>query len=840
MPQISERLIAVCDELNFPLIKMPIHVSYYEVLTAIIDKLLAHKVHTLEGIIQVYEAFNTQLMNIEEDYSSLLAMLGNMIGAPLAFFNHNQKCIYSSWGRESDALLKEIFCQSRSLFSNLSDIPKTPVPLTVAGKQYLVRPVHSNNTYYGVLIIETSEYPLTGLMNFYIKQTCQALCIILLNSERQDKYRKRLRYEYLYDLLLGNLGDRMQILSQGRSLDYQIAGVDRVLVVSPTGCEQSSGFQPLQRLEAQIPHVFPSSIPIIMTEPLELVLLSTGKKPKDLAYMGRWISALLLSENMESLVGVSSSCGGPEKIAACYQEAQQAVRISRQLFSQSSLPYVFYDDVKIFALLQSSIKRKKAADVYLDAISQVVSGIQLEETGGIFLVDARTDTIIGHRDSAMTGEKLGELQGGIYAYAGEQILAGKTGLSIYDKTYVQVERVPGSDWVAVAYVSQGEVLQELSILAVVIAVLALAALLLMALLVVIQVRRVIGRPVRELSRAATRIAEGELEQSIQYSSRDELGVLADNFNRVTIRLRDYVRYINEIAQTLHEIAGGNLTFTLQCEYTGEFAKIKDSLEDISQALNGTMGQLRIASRDVAAGAEQVSNGSMVLSQGSTEQAAAVEALAGHIDAVSNSVHQIAQGAQEANRIAQAVKGGLLDSDGKMRNLTEVIQNISDKSSEIHKIVKTIEDIAFQTNILALNAAVEAARAGAAGRGFAVVADEVRNLAGKSSNAARETTVLLNQTVEIMGEGVCAAQDTAQSMLSVVEQADQMSGLISGIADYTRQQAANAEEITSGIGEISTVVQSNVATAEASAAASEELSGQASMLREMVAKFRLKE
>ena len=487
-----------------------------------------------------------------------------------------------------------------------------------------------------------------------------------------------------------------------------------------------------------------------------------------------------------------------------------------------------------------TVRGVAAADVYLDAISQVVSGIQLEETGGIFLVDARTDTIIGHRDSAMTGEKLGELQGGIYAYAGEQILAGKTGLSIYDKTYVQVERVPGSDWVAVAYVSQGEVLQELSTLAVVIAVLALAALLLMALLVVIQVRRVIGRPVRELSRAATRIAEGELEQSIQYSSRDELGVLADNFNRVTIRLRDYVRYINEIAQTLHEIAGGNLTFTLQCEYTGEFAKIKDSLEDISQALNGTMGQLRIASRDVAAGAEQVSNGSMVLSQGSTEQAAAVEALAGHIDAVSNSVHQIAQGAQEANRIAQTVKGGLLDSDGKMRNLTEVIQNISDKSSEIHKIVKTIEDIAFQTNILALNAAVEAARAGAAGRGFAVVADEVRNLAGKSSNAARETTVLLNQTVEIMGEGVRAAQDTAQSMLSVVEQADQMSGLISGIADYTRQQAANAEEITSGIGEISTVVQSNVATAEASAAASEELSGQASMLREMVAKFRLKE
>ena len=299
-------------------------------------------------------------------------------------------------------------------------------------------------------------------------------------------------------------------------------------------------------------------------------------------------------------------------------------------------------------------------------------------------------------------------------------------------------------------------------------------------------------------------------------------------------------YIDEISRTLHEIASGNLAFTLQCEYTGEFAKIKSSLEDISLALNRTMGQLRTASREVASGAEQVSSGSMTLSQGSTEQAAAVDALAGHIDSVSDSVHKIAQGAQEADRIAREVKGGLLASDEKMRNLTAVIQNISDKSSEIHKIVKTIEDIAFQTNILALNAAVEAARAGTAGKGFAVVADEVRNLAGKSSDAAQETTALLNQTVEIMGEGVHAAQDTAQSMLAVVEQADEMSGLVSGIAEYTKQQALNAEEITHGIGEISSVVQSNVATAEASAAASEELSGQASMLNEMVAQFRLKE
>ena len=253
-----------------------------------------------------------------------------------------------------------------------------------------------------------------------------------------------------------------------------------------------------------------------------------------------------------------------------------------------------------------------------------------------------------------------------------------------------------------------------------------------------------------------------------------------------------------------------------------------------------MGQLRSASRDVAAGAEQVSNGAMTLSQGSTEQAAEVEALVGHINAVSDSVHNVAQGAQRASGISQEVKNGLLESNGKMQNMTQVIRQISDKSSEIHQIVKTIEDIAFQTNILALNAAVEAARAGTAGKGFAVVADEVRSLASKSSEAAQRTTVLLNQTVASMDEGVQAAQDTADSVLRVVSHAEEMEELIEGIAAYTRQQDENAAQITHGIEQISAVVQSNVATSEASAAASEELASQAAMLRELVARFRPRE
>ncbi len=390
-----------------------------------------------------------------------------------------------------------------------------------------------------------------------------------------------------------------------------------------------------------------------------------------------------------------------------------------------------------------------------------------------------------------------------------------------------------------AYVSRGEVLRELHQLTASMLTVAVLAVLVLILLVVIQVRRVIGRPVKELSLVATRIAQGELDQSIRYQSSDELGVLASDFNQVTLRLREYVAYIQEISEKLRSIAAGDLAFTLEHEYTGEFEKIKIALDEISYSLNGTMGQLRSSSRDVAAGAEQVSTGATTLSQGSTEQAAEVETLAGHMNAVSESVHNISKGAQRASLISQDVKSGLLSSKDKMQNMTVVIQRISDRSTEIHKIVKTIENIAFQTNILALNAAVEAARAGAAGKGFAVVADEVRALAGKSSSAAKETTVLLSQTVDSMEEGVRAAQDTADSILKVVDLADEMNKLLDGIADYTRQQDANATEITRGIEQISTVVQTNVSTAEASAAASEQLAGQAAMLRELVAKFRLR-
>lgn len=485
-----------------------------------------------------------------------------------------------------------------------------------------------------------------------------------------------------------------------------------------------------------------------------------------------------------------------------------------------------------------SVRGVAAADVYLDSISEIVSDNRIEDTGGIFLVDLRTDTIIGHQDASVVGEKL-SASGGLYTYADEQIKAGQSGLSLYEDTYIQIAEVEGSNWIAVAYVSRAEVLAELYELTRTMAKVSAAAVLLVMLLVVILTHWIIGKPVKELSRVATRIAEGDLNQTIRYRSGDELGILAYNFNRVTERLHEYIKYINEISDTLKEIAQGNLDFELKSEYTGEFTKIKNSLDEIAVELNAAMGQLKASSRDVAAGAAQVSESAVNLSQGSTEQSAEVETLAGHISVVSDNVQKIAQNAQQTSSLSREVREGLLASNTKMQDMAAVIQKISDKSNEIHKIVKNIDDIAFQTNILALNAAVEAARAGDAGKGFAVVAEEVRTLAGRSADAAKETTELLGETISSMEEGVRAADDTVRSMLAAVKMSEEMGALIDDIADNTTQQASMASEISRSIDQIAIVVQSNVDTAESSAAASEELSSQAATLRELVSRFRLK-
>ena len=373
-----------------------------------------------------------------------------------------------------------------------------------------------------------------------------------------------------------------------------------------------------------------------------------------------------------------------------------------------------------------------------------------------------------------------------------------------------------------------------------ISVLVILVSILASIVVALKLSSNISVPMRACAQRMKQLVEGDLKSPApEATGRDETAELTRSTAAMVAGLNTI---INDIDYLLGEMANKN--FDIQSPhrdaYVGGFQSILLSMRTLKLELSGTMRQIDSAAGQVSSASSQVSNGAQMLSQGSMEQASSIEELAATINDISASAKKTSAAADEAGRFVGLAGAQLGTSVEHVKALNSAMERISASSEEISKIIAAIENIAFQTNILALNAAVEAARAGEAGKGFAVVADEVRALAGKSSEAAQETTVLLSQTVVSMEEGVRAAQDTAASMLKVVSRADEMSRLIEDIAGYTKQQDANASEITQGIEQISTVVQTNVATAEGSAAASEELSGQAAMLRELVARFRLRD
>ncbi|MCI8636146.1 MAG: methyl-accepting chemotaxis protein [Eubacterium sp.] len=350
--------------------------------------------------------------------------------------------------------------------------------------------------------------------------------------------------------------------------------------------------------------------------------------------------------------------------------------------------------------------------------------------------------------------------------------------------------------------------------------------------------RLIKIPISEIEYAATKMAEGDLDVKISYTAKDELGILAAQVRRLIHKLQVIIDDENKF---LAKMAEGDFTVDSICEeeYTGGFHPLLVSFRGIAEKLNSTMLQISQSSSQVASEAEQVSNGAQALAQGSTEQASSVQELAATINDISNKVNQNADNARQANTTAGSVSTKMNVSNEKMQQMMQAMGDISSCSNEIGKIIKTIEDIAFQTNILALNAAVEAARAGNAGKGFAVVADEVRSLASKSAEASKNTSVLIENSLKAVKNGTQIADETAQSLLQAVNDVNEMTDLIGQISEASSNQAYSISQIITGIDQISSVVQTNSATSEESAASSEEMSNQAQLMKGLVAKFKLK-
>ena len=480
-------------------------------------------------------------------------------------------------------------------------------------------------------------------------------------------------------------------------------------------------------------------------------------------------------------------------------------------------------------------------------LNDIVTAIQIGENSRAYMINKSGDTIADITLETITVQNIeteAQSDPSLAALAAihAEMRQGKTGFGSYtsetDEMFAAYAPVEGTDgWsIAVTAPQLNYLASTRDAMVINIAVIVIAIVLSTVIALILAIR--ISAPMKACANRMKLLVEGDLDTPMpKITTKDETGMLARSTADLVAGLRTV---ISDIDFLLNEMANQNLNVHTEHEgvYVGSFRNILFSMRNMKGQLSGAMRQVNHSASEVSDASNQLSASAQMLGQGTTEQASSVEELAARISVISEQVKNTAKGALEARGQTHQTGESVLLCNQKMQNLVEAMQKIQESSDEIEKILKTIDDIAFQTNILALNAAVEAARAGSAGKGFAVVAEEVRNLAGKSAAAAKDTSVLIENSTDAVHMGMEIARNTADVLLEVVNSIQAVVKAIDEIATVSNEQSEAVEQVSEGINQISIVVQNNSATAEESAAASEELSAEATCLKAMVDQFTL--